>query len=83
MNDVLIKADNVHVGFAAPGGRRIRAVAGVNLELRAGEIVALVGESGCGKSTLARAFCPLAIRGASRVNRKNWFPLKVSPNFPV
>ena len=27
--------------------------------------------------------CPLPSAGASRVNRKNWFPLKVAPNFPV
>ena len=41
----------VDVGFAYPDGHR--ALAGVDLDLRVGELVALVGPTGAGKTTLA------------------------------
>jgi ATP-binding cassette subfamily B protein len=42
-----------HVSFAYPGGTE-QAVSGLNLEVRPGELIALVGENGAGKSTVVK-----------------------------
>lgn len=56
----LLSARNLSVDFPGRrGGPSARAVDGVNLDIDAGEIVALVGESGCGKTTLARTLLGL------------------------
>jgi ATP-binding cassette subfamily B protein len=44
------------VGFTYPGTDRV-VLAGVNLHLPAGSIVAIVGENGAGKSTLVKLLC--------------------------
>jgi len=58
MSTPLLKVRDLRVHFATEG-TVVRAVDGVDFELRAGETLALVGESGCGKSTLARALVGL------------------------
>ena len=61
----LLEVSDLHVEFNS-GSAPARAVDGVSLEMRSGEIVALVGESGCGKTTLARAIVGLERPDAGR-----------------
>ncbi|MFI6588596.1 ABC transporter ATP-binding protein [Embleya sp. NPDC050493] len=46
---------DVSVSYRSPGRPAVRAVAGVDLRVKPGQVVGLVGESGCGKSTLGKA----------------------------
>jgi len=54
MSDVLLQVDDVRVAY---GG--IAAVKGVGLEVRAGELVSLIGSNGAGKTTTMKAITGL------------------------
>jgi ATP-binding cassette subfamily B protein len=47
-----------HVSFSYPGAER-RVLDDINLELKPGSVVAIVGENGAGKSTLVKLLCRL------------------------
>ena len=47
----MLKVENLHFRYA----RKIHALKGVSLEVRAGEIVALIGNNGAGKTTMMKS----------------------------
>ena len=72
-NDVILSVEDLAVHFPVGGGllgggrRLLRAVDGVDLELKRGECLGLVGESGCGKSTLALSILGLQVPTRGRI----------------
>jgi peptide/nickel transport system ATP-binding protein len=69
-DDVILSVEDLAVHFPIGGGllggarRLLRAVDGIDLELKRGECLGLVGESGCGKTTVA-----LSLTGLQRPTR--------------
>jgi len=61
MNDSpLLQCSDVRKAFPKPDGAELLVLEGMNLELREGQIVGLLGRSGSGKSTLLRLIAGLA-----------------------
>jgi len=65
MSDYLLEVKNlrkyyeIKSGFLNRNVRTVKAVDGITLQVKKGEILGVVGESGCGKSTLGRSILRL------------------------
>jgi NitT/TauT family transport system ATP-binding protein len=52
--DLLIRLENIHVRYELADGSRKKVLDGIDLNIRRGEFVSVIGRTGCGKSTLLR-----------------------------
>jgi len=68
---VLMRAEEVTKSFPLPGGASLDVLRDIDLEVREGEIVALLGRSGSGKSTLLRILAGLIPPSDGRVLYRN------------
>src|ERR1700719_1582231 len=59
-NSPLLQCTDVRKAFPKPDGAELLVLEGMNLELRGGQIVGLLGRSGSGKSTLLRLIAGLS-----------------------
>jgi peptide/nickel transport system ATP-binding protein len=89
--DNLVEIRGLKVYFEVKGGilkrtvGRVQAVDGVDLDIRRGEILGLVGESGCGKTTVGRALLRLipATAGSVKFDGKDVFSLSAAELKPL
>jgi NitT/TauT family transport system ATP-binding protein/sulfonate transport system ATP-binding protein len=62
-----IQIEALHKTFAGADGHTVQALDDINLSIRQGQFVAIVGSSGCGKSTLLRLIAGLDLPTGGRL----------------
>ena len=63
----LIVVSSLEKTYATRGRTQVHALAGISVEIAAGEFITIVGQSGCGKTTLLKILAGLLQRSAGSV----------------
>jgi bicarbonate transport system ATP-binding protein len=75
-----VVVDNVDKSFPLSGGKEYLALKGIDLEIKKGEFIALIGHSGCGKSTLLNMIAGLDLPTGGVVTLDGYAVTKPGPD---
>lgn len=84
LGEIVVRAKEITKAYPNPRGRDVTAVAPASLNLRAGEVVGVVGPSGSGKSTLLRLLAGMERPDSGRllVGQERVWGKSAAPHLP-
>ncbi|HEX7675777.1 MAG TPA: nitrate/sulfonate/bicarbonate ABC transporter ATP-binding protein [Bdellovibrio sp.] len=80
---ILARLDNVSKSYAGVGNQKVETLTGINLTVREGEFIALLGQSGSGKSTILRIMSGLVPASTGYVFSNEELLEGVNPNISI
>jgi NitT/TauT family transport system ATP-binding protein len=83
VSESLVSLIEVNKSYRQPNGQMITIMEQINLELRTGEIVAILGPSGSGKSTLMRIISGLVLPTSGQVNYRQQPMVGLNPGAAI
>ena len=67
MKEDLLIIENISKTFKVDKNKELQALKNINIKLKEGECIGIVGESGCGKSTLARIIVGIERKSSGKI----------------
>ena len=67
MKEDLLIIENISKTFKVDKNKELQALKNINIRLKKGECIGIVGESGCGKSTLARIIVGIEKKSSGKI----------------